>query len=303
MRRVLLTLVGVLVAALVNQAAAQGVNNVRINEVLVDNENNLVDDYGHRSSWIEIFNSGYEAVNVASCYIAVTRADGSETRYQIPKDPATAMPSQGYLVFFCEGTDTKGTFYTNFKLMDGENVTATKITLLNSNGKDIIDEFPIDRAAQRVDVSIGRMGSDRDVVALNTTTPRATNETIAGESKGELFLKQDRSGIVMAIVAMSVVFAALALIFFVLKVFGALMIRLQERKTAKPAEVAPAPVKRKPAVEQVQEELAAVALAIKLFQEEQHIRESTVITINRVNRVYSPWSSKIHGITPIPVKN
>jgi hypothetical protein len=49
--------------------------------------------------------------------------------------------------------------------------------------------------------------------------------------------------------------------------------------------------------------MAAVALALKMYQEEQHILESTVITINRASRVYSPWSSKIHGIPPIPIKN
>ncbi len=277
---------------------AQGINNVRINEVLVVNENNYMDDYGHRSSWIELFNSGYEAVNVSQCYLAVTHIDGSETRYIIPKDPAAAMHSQAYLVFFCEGTDTKGTFYTNFTL-DG----VKKITLYNANGKDVLDEFPIDPAAQVPNVSVGWMSpdgiADPQVMTLPKTTPNATNETTSTVSKGELFRQRDSSGGVMAIIAMLVVFSALVLIFFVLKVFGMAMMRFQNRKEAKPTEVAPTP-KRKPAGEQVQEELAAAALALKLFQEEQHIRESTVITINRASRVYSPWSSKIHGIPAIP---
>lgn len=50
------------------------------------------------------------------------------------------------------------------------------------------------------------------------------------------------------------------------------------------------------------EEVAAMALALKMYQEEVHIMESTVITINRVSRVYSPWNSKIHGIPPMPIK-
>ena len=36
--------------------SAQGVLNVRINEVLVLNENDIVDDYGVRESWVELFN-------------------------------------------------------------------------------------------------------------------------------------------------------------------------------------------------------------------------------------------------------
>jgi hypothetical protein len=278
---------------------AQGVGNVRINEVLVINEDNYEDDYGHRSSWIEIFNSGYEAVNVSSCYLAVTKTDGTETRYVIPdRDPATAMHAHTYLVFFCEGTDTKGTFYTNFTL-DG----VKKITLYNADGKGVIDEFAIDPATQRADVSVGYMSADGieapKIVSLPRTTPNSTNETIPVVPKSERFRQKDSSGGVMALIAMSVVFSALILIFLVLKIFGFTMMKLQARRQAQPDSPAPSP-KKQSASDQVEHELAAAALALKLFQEELHVNEATVITINRASRVYSPWSSKIHGIAPMP---
>jgi Na+-transporting methylmalonyl-CoA/oxaloacetate decarboxylase gamma subunit len=284
------------------EADAQGINNVRINEVLVVNQDNYVDGYGQRSSWIELHNAGYELVNIGGCYIGVTRADGSETLYNIPtNDPATQLHQQTYALFFCEGTDTKGTFYTNFTL---EGVT--KISFYNQ-GKALIDSFELDHLQQVADVSVGWMSRDgialAEVMTLPKTTPGATNETIATVPKDELFRQRDSSGGVMAIIAMTVVFSALVLIFFVLKAFGMAMVRMQDRKTKKPAEAAPTPPKRKPAGEQVQEEMAAIALALKMFQEEQHILEATVITINRASRVYSPWSSKIHGIPPIPSKN
>jgi hypothetical protein len=41
---------------------------------------------------------------------------------------------------------------------------------------------------------------------------------------------------------------------------------------------------------------AAIASAIYLYSEELHDVESTVLTINKVSRTYSPWSSKIHGL-------
>ena len=300
MKRAILLCAVLMGAVLLNEAAGQGINNVRINEVLVINQDNYVDGYGQRSSWIELHNSGYELVNVAGCFIGVSYADGRpEVRYQIPtKDPATAMHSQTYLLFFCEGTDTKGTFYTNFTL---EGVTGIKFY---NQGGTLIDEFDLDHLVQRPDVSVGWMSPDGiapvQVVTLPKTTPGATNETIATVAKDELFRQRDSSGGVMSIIAMTVVFSALVLIFGVLFVFGKAMMRMQARKTAKPAEAAPAAPKRKPAGEQVQEEMAAIALALKLHQEEQHILESTVITINRASRVYSPWSSKIHGIPPIP---
>ena len=43
-------------------------------------------------------------------------------------------------------------------------------------------------------------------------------------------------------------------------------------------------------------EYAAIATAIHLYGEELHDVENAVLTINKVSRTYSPWSSKIHGL-------
>ncbi|HRZ41210.1 MAG TPA: OadG family protein [Bacteroidales bacterium] len=44
------------------------------------------------------------------------------------------------------------------------------------------------------------------------------------------------------------------------------------------------------------EENAAIAMAVHLFLNEIHDDESNVITIKKVSRSYSPWSSKIYGL-------
>lgn len=41
---------------------------------------------------------------------------------------------------------------------------------------------------------------------------------------------------------------------------------------------------------------AAISMALHLFFDEMHDEESNVITIQRVKKVYSPWSSKIYGL-------
>ena len=41
---------------------------------------------------------------------------------------------------------------------------------------------------------------------------------------------------------------------------------------------------------------AAIAMAIYLYFDEQHDVESNIITIRKVSRTYSPWSSKIHSM-------
>lgn len=40
---------------------------------------------------------------------------------------------------------------------------------------------------------------------------------------------------------------------------------------------------------------AAIGMALLLYFNEQHDDESNIITIKRVARTYSPWSSKIYG--------
>ncbi|MBN2175466.1 MAG: OadG family protein [Bacteroidales bacterium] len=41
---------------------------------------------------------------------------------------------------------------------------------------------------------------------------------------------------------------------------------------------------------------AAISLALHLYFSEMHDEESDVITIKKVRRTYSPWSSKIYGV-------
>ncbi len=50
------------------------------------------------------------------------------------------------------------------------------------------------------------------------------------------------------------------------------------------------------------EENAAIAMAIYLFLNEIHDEESNIITIRKVSRSYSPWSSKIYGLNRIDKK-
>ncbi len=40
----------------------------------------------------------------------------------------------------------------------------------------------------------------------------------------------------------------------------------------------------------------AIAMALHMYYDEVHDDESNVITIKRIERRYSPWSSKIYGI-------
>jgi hypothetical protein len=48
------------------------------------------------------------------------------------------------------------------------------------------------------------------------------------------------------------------------------------------------------------EEAAAIALAIHMYKREIHDMESMTITLKKVSRIYSPWSSKIYTLRQNP---
>jgi glutaconyl-CoA/methylmalonyl-CoA decarboxylase subunit delta len=44
------------------------------------------------------------------------------------------------------------------------------------------------------------------------------------------------------------------------------------------------------------EEIAAISMALNLFFSELHDEESGILTIKKVSKTYSPWSSKIYAV-------
>ena len=46
--------------------------------------------------------------------------------------------------------------------------------------------------------------------------------------------------------------------------------------------------------------IAAIATALKIYRGALHDKESEVLTILGIKRAYSPWNSKIHGLTQLP---
>ena len=45
------------------------------------------------------------------------------------------------------------------------------------------------------------------------------------------------------------------------------------------------------------EETAAIAMALHLYLSELHDEESGILTIKKTSKTYSPWSSKIYGVS------
>lgn len=92
----------------------------------------------------------------------------------------------------------------------------------------------------------------------------------------------------VALISICLVFLVLLLLVWVMKGFGVAFAR---RNAKKPEEAA---------AQLHDEEIAAIATALKIFRSELHDRESEMLTILSIKRAYSPWNSKIHGLTQMP---
>lgn len=282
----------------VSGVSAQSLKEVRINEFLVKNIDSYEDDYGHRVGWIELFNAGHSQVDVGGAHLKVR---GKE--YRIPKNDArTKIAPQGYVIFFAEGTASKGTFHTNFKLDETDYVA-----LYDQSGRVLIDSISYDIDNMKEDVSVGWYETHDGKMhfgELAATTPMAVNDTEERTPRSELFLQEDPTGGVMAITAMAVVFSALLMLCLVFKSTGRFFIWLGARADRRNQRNALQPAvqseKKKGSVSH--EEMAAIAIALYKYSENLHDIENTVLTINRVARAYSPWSSKIYGLRETPNK-
>ena len=51
----------------------QGARNIKINEVLTNNTNNLQDEFGRRKAWVELANTSFSSYNVRGMYITTDR--------------------------------------------------------------------------------------------------------------------------------------------------------------------------------------------------------------------------------------
>ena len=255
-------------------------SKLMLNEVLIDNQSNFQDDYGLHSAWIEVFNKSYGSADLAGCLLKVSNQPGDTVTYFIPKgDVLTLVKPRQHALFWADGEPNRGTFHTSCKLNPE---TANWIGLFDS-GKKLLDQIVVPAGVLGPNQSYARISdgaANWEVKGGSSdkyVTPSTNNKTLDSNAKMEKFEEHDSVGIGMSISAMSVVFCGL-------KSKGI------DKETAKELSQAPGEV------------YAAISMALHEMQDEVHDVEETVLTITRVKRSYSPWSSKIYTLRETPKK-
>ena len=295
-----------MVGALSSCTAPDTGSKIVINEVLVDNQDNFQDDYGVHSGWVEIFNTSYNSVNLAGCYLKVSSEPGDTLSYFIPKgDVLTAISPRQHALFWADGAPRRGTFHTNFVLSK----TRDNWVGLYDSGRKLLDEVVVPAGVLKTDQSYARVsdGADqwevKDDSETKYVTPSTNNQTLEGNPKMDKFEQHDSAGLGMTITAMTVVFIGLILLYISFRIIGKVAVKLRKRNAMKAQNVTDKQeAKERGLGEAPGEVVAAISMALHEAQGADHDVEETILTISRVKRSYSPWSSKIYTLRETPHK-
>ncbi len=300
MKRKLLTLVIALMAGAA-LCSAQSRGALRINEVMVQNDSNFIDDYGCYSAWIELFNSNFAPLEISSVFI--TDDPANPTKYPVPLgDVNTRIPKRQHVIFWADGQETRGTFHLNFQLKPGQD---NYIAVYDADGKTLIDEVTVPASLApnttyaRVEDGAGEWEVRDGSSASLYVTPSSANRIKGTNPKIQNFKEIDENGFGMTVMAMCIVFCALFMLcicFYIISKIGAGRIRLRKMEATGVA-------RETPRSERPEHDSGEVIAAIAMALNEHinvHDRESTILTINKVKRAYSPWNSKIYGMRHLP---
>lgn len=302
-KKLLILLVAVVACCAVSNA--QGRRGLRINEIMVQNDSNYVDDYGRHGAWIELFNSTYAPMEISSVFI--TNDSLQPKKYPVPLgDVNTEIPPRQHIIFWADSEPSKGTFHLSFSLTPGQD---NWIGVYDANGTTLIDSITVPASLlpnttyARILDGIGsgheawevRQGTEESYI-----TPSSANRIVDTNRKVDRFAEEDANGFGLTIMAMCIVFSALLLLslsFYAINRIGA-RISSRNKMRSQGVDIKTVAKEERPDHDSG-EEIAAIVMALN-----EHINahdlESTILTINKVRKSYSPWSSKIYGLRELP---
>jgi hypothetical protein len=140
-----------------------------INELLARNDFGITDPQGQNDDWIEIYNSGEEAINIGGMYL--TDELSEQTKWRIPNDnaSATTIEAGSYLLIWADNDTTDAGLHVGFELdADGD-----QVSLFDTDGATQLDSITF--GPQTPDVSYGRDPDATNNWVTLDPTPGASN--------------------------------------------------------------------------------------------------------------------------------
>jgi hypothetical protein len=148
-----------------------GSNAIVINELMQSNIDCLFVDHEFPDSWVELYNSGDEDIDISNWRIGDS---DYESAWQL-KVKNLVIPTNGYLLIYCDKVASG--VHTDFRIDSGK----SSITLYNSTG-NVIDAVSF-KKQPAPNIAYGRIADAADDWKyFITATPGATNEGITIKS-------------------------------------------------------------------------------------------------------------------------
>ncbi len=297
MRKTLLLLMALFCTILV---FPQGAKNIKINEVLTNNEESLQDEFGRHLPWIELANTSFSTYNVRGMYITTDPAvlDKSLTApkriakmYMIPnEDDRTSMQARTHLIFFLNSNPSKGTLHFSNKVDPHKPIW---IALYDGNGIDLIDSVTVpilekDKSYARIKDGFMKW----DIKTPDAVTPGIGNYIEINETKVAKLKREDPYGIGITVLSMGIVFFSLTLLFAFFSLLGKLItskrIAGKNKESSNRSKSTRIPIsasessaikskKSDAGIEEIY--IAVISMALKQYQDNMHDEESGIITI------------------------
>lgn len=251
-----------------------------------------------------------------------------DVAYEIPRgDASTKVAPRTHVVFFADGNSATGALHVSFKLTPGKE---NDLYLYDVNG-DLVSfvKVPADIKADNsfgaksesywskkseLDKYKQALGTDDPNTLWNLTasqwevrdgsndnvaiTPMKYNAKVVNQNI-EKFYKGDPNGTTIAVIAMGIVFLALLLLFILFWLFGLANTMAESKSADKPTESDSDSATETVASAQADDDLAAVAICMALYQHlNAHDEESGVLTFDR--NADTAWSNKANMMCPTP---
>jgi len=320
-----------LCAILALPTLAQGRKNVRINEVMVQQ------DSTGGNGWVEFYNSSYSSTAVEQMFITTLSREeiqnvfeknkGNNKKpkqilvelceaqpmdiYEIPRgdERNTKIAPRTHFVMEADGDPKSGTFHMPFTFTPGKD---NYIALYDVNG-DLVDDVTIPaslnpgesyaiKAEGRLPSILGDNKTEwtvKDGKTIETAITRGNYNMREVNENIEAFHIKDPHGFWISLLAMTVVFCALALLYILFKLFGKFASRNLQSDVKEQAAPVAAQAAAVPASGDLDgEKMAAICFA--LYQHlNAHDQESGVLTLTP--RDGSAWGSKAGLMRELPV--
>jgi len=149
--------------------ALTGPGQVRLNEVMADNNGALMVGLT-KPDYVELYNTTNSAVDIGGW--SLTDQTNTPAKYIFPAN--TTVPAHGYLVVYCDSVTNEPGIHTGFSLK----ATGEEVGLYEKVGTNYVLRDHVEFGLQIEDRSINRIPVGTGIWQLGPATPGATNQSV-----------------------------------------------------------------------------------------------------------------------------